>query len=94
MVNLLNKEISYIEHAQVLYEEFKKYVEGDEYEKMLYYVRSFVIEDLVQIVDKSLVFTGMKVNPEILNNLGLPFLETYVSAIQMYNVNTEADERS
>ena len=52
------------EHAQDLYEEFKAYINtyksGDEYEMMEYFVESFNMADLVEIVDESQVTSGMK----------------------------------
>ena len=53
-----------LEHAKDLYEEFKAYVDtykaGDEYEMLEYFVQSFNMEDLVEIVDESQVTAGMK----------------------------------
>lgn len=52
-------------HAQDLYEEFKAYLNtykaGDEYEMLEYFVESFNMEELVEIVDESQVTAGMKV---------------------------------
>jgi Tfp pilus assembly protein PilF len=46
-----------LEHAKDLYEEFKAYLDtykaGDEYEMMEYFVQSFNMEDLVEIVDEN-----------------------------------------
>ena len=51
-------------HAQDLYEEFKAYLQtykpGDEYEMMEYFVQSFNMYDLVEIIDESQVTAGMK----------------------------------
>ena len=50
--------------AEDLYEEFKAYLDtykdGDEYELVEYFVQSFNMEDLVEIVDESQVTAGMK----------------------------------
>lgn len=52
------------EHAKDLYEEFKAYVDtykaGDEYEMLEYFVQSFNMEDLVDIIDESQVTSKMK----------------------------------
>lgn len=52
------------EHAKDLYEEFKAYLNtykaGDEYEMLEYFVQSFNMEDLVNIIDESQVTAGMK----------------------------------
>lgn len=52
------------EHAKDLYEEFKAYVDtykvADEYEMLEYFVQSFNMEDLVEIVDEKQVTPGMK----------------------------------
>ena len=51
-------------HAQDLYEEFKAYLNtykaGDEYEMLEYFVESFHMEELVEVIDESLVTAGMK----------------------------------
>lgn len=51
-------------HAQDLYDEFKAYLDtykaGDEYEMLEYFVQSFNMEELVEIVDESQVTAGMK----------------------------------
>lgn len=51
-------------HAKDLYEEFKAYLEsyqpGDEYEMMEYFIQSFNMEDLVEIVEESQVTAEMK----------------------------------
>ena len=53
-------------HALDLYEEFKAYIKdykaGDEYEMMEYFVESFNMEDLVEILDESKVTSDMKAN--------------------------------
>lgn len=53
-----------LEHANDLYEEFKAYIDtykaGDEYEMLEYFVQSFNMEELVEIVDESQVTAGMK----------------------------------
>ncbi len=52
------------EHAKDLYEEFKAYLDtynpGDEYEMLEYFVESFNMEDLVEIISESEVTAGMK----------------------------------
>lgn len=52
------------EHAKDLYDEFKAYLDtykaGDEYEMLEYFVQSFNMEDLVEIIDESQVTAGMK----------------------------------
>lgn len=52
------------EHAKDLYAEFKAYLNtfspGDEYEMLEYFVQSFNMEDLIEIVDESQVSAGMK----------------------------------
>ena len=51
-------------HAQDLYEEFKAYLNtykaGDEYEMLEYFVESFNMEELVEIIDENQVTAGMK----------------------------------
>lgn len=53
-----------LEHAQDLYDEFKAYLDtykaGDEYEMLEYFVQSFNMEELVEIVDESQVTADMK----------------------------------
>ncbi len=52
------------EHAKDLYEEFKAYLNtynpGDEYEMLEYFVESFNMEDLVEIINENEVTVGMK----------------------------------
>ena len=52
------------DHANDLYEEFKAYLDtykaGDEYEMVSYFVESFNMEDLIEIVDDSQVTASMK----------------------------------
>lgn len=52
------------EHAKDLYAEFNAYLNtfspGDEYEMLEYFVQSFNMEDLIEIVDESQVTAGMK----------------------------------
>lgn len=52
------------EHAKDLYDEFKAYLDtykaGDEYEMLEYFVQSFNMEDLVEIIDESQVTACMK----------------------------------
>lgn len=53
-----------LEHAKDLYDEFKAYLNtfnpGDEYEMLEYFVQSFNMEDLIEIVDENQVTAGMK----------------------------------
>lgn len=53
-----------LEQAKDLYEEFKAYVDtykaGDEYEMLEYFVQSFNMENLVEIIDEKQVTAGMK----------------------------------
>jgi len=53
-----------LEHAKDLYDEFKAYLDtyknGDEYEMLEYFVQSFNMEDLIEIIDESQVTSGMK----------------------------------
>lgn len=59
--------------AKDLYEEFKAYLNtykpGDEYEMMEYYVQSFNMEDLLQIVDEEEVTPGMKADLSLSSDL-------------------------
>ena len=61
------------EHAKDLYEEFKAYLEtyktGDEFEMMEYFVQSFDMEDLVEIVDENQVTAGMKADLSMKSDL-------------------------
>lgn len=61
------------EHAQDLYEEFKAYLDtfkaGDEYEMLEYFVQSFNMEDLVEIIDESQVTAGMKADLSMKSDL-------------------------
>lgn len=61
------------EHAQDLYDEFKAYLDtykaGDEYELLEYFVQSFGMEDLVEIVDESQVTAGMKADLSMKSDL-------------------------
>ena len=60
-------------HAQDLYDEFKAYLNtykaGDEYEMLEYFVQSFNMEDLVEIVDESQVTAGMKTDLSLKGDL-------------------------
>lgn len=51
-------------HAKDLYEEFKAYLNtykaGDEYEMVEYFVQSFNMDDLIEIIDENQVTAGMK----------------------------------
>ena len=60
-------------HAQDLYEEFKAYLDtykaGDEYEMVEYFVQSFNMEDMVEIIDESQVTAGMKADLSLRSDL-------------------------
>ena len=60
-------------HAQDLYEEFKAYLNtfkaGDEYEMVEYFVQSFNMEDLVEIIDEAQVSAGMKADLSMKSDL-------------------------
>lgn len=60
-------------HAQDLYDEFKAYLNtykpGDEYEMLEYFVESFNMEDLVEIIDESQVTAGMKADLSMKSDL-------------------------
>lgn len=62
-----------LEHAQDLYDEFKAYLDtykaGDEYEMLEYFVQSFNMEDLVEIIDESQVTSGMKADLSMKSDL-------------------------
>ena len=62
-----------LEHAKDLYDEFKAYVDtykaGDEYEMLEYFVQSFNMEDLVEIVDERQVTAGMKADLSMKSDL-------------------------
>ncbi len=55
-----------LEHAKDLYEEFKAYWDtykaGDEYELLEYFVQSFNMEELIEIVDESQATADLKVS--------------------------------
>lgn len=61
------------EHAKYLYEEFKAYVEtykaGDEYEMLEYFVQSFKMTDLVEIIDEEEVTNKMKADLSLSSDL-------------------------
>jgi len=61
------------EHAKDLYEEFKAYLNtykpGDEYEMIEYFVQSFDMEDLVEIVDEDSVTSSMKADLSLQSDL-------------------------
>lgn len=61
------------DHAKDLYEEFKAYLDtykaGDEYEMLEYFVQSFNMEELVEIVDESQVTAGMKADLSMKSDL-------------------------
>lgn len=60
-------------HAQDLYEEFKAYLNtykaGDEYEMLEYFVESFNMNDLIEIVNESEVTAGMKADLSLKGDL-------------------------
>ena len=60
-------------HARDLYEEFKAYLNtfkaGDEYEMVEYFVQSFNMEDLVEIIDEAQVSAGMKADLSMKSDL-------------------------
>lgn len=62
-----------LDHAKDLYEEFKAYLDtykaGDEYEMLEYFVQSFNMEDLVEIVDESKITAGMKADLSMKSDL-------------------------
>ena len=62
-----------LEHAKDLYEEFKAYLNtynnGDEYEMLEYFVQSFNMEDLVEIMDESQITAGMKADLSMKSDL-------------------------
>ena len=62
-----------LEHANDLYEEFKAYLNtykaGDEYEMLEYFVQSFNMENLVEIVNENQVTAGMKADLSMRSDL-------------------------
>lgn len=62
-----------LEHAKDLYEEFKAYLDtykaGDEYEMLEYFVQSFNMEDLVEIIDEDEVTAKMKADLSMKSDL-------------------------
>lgn len=62
-----------LDQAQDLYEEFKAYLDsykaGDEYEMLEYFVQSFNMEDLVEIINESQVTAGMKADLSLESDL-------------------------
>jgi len=62
-----------LDHAKDLFEEFKAYLDtykaGDEYEMLEYFVQSFNMEELVEIVDESQVTAGMKADLSMKSDL-------------------------
>jgi tetratricopeptide (TPR) repeat protein len=60
-------------HAKDLYDEFKAYLDsykaGDEYEMLEYFVQSFNMEDLVEIIDENQVTAGMKADLSMKSDL-------------------------
>jgi len=62
-----------LEHAKDLYDEFKAYVDtykaGDEYEMLEYFVQSFNMEELVEIVDENQVTANMKADLSMKSDL-------------------------
>lgn len=61
------------DQAQDLYEEFKAYLDsykaGDEYEMLEYFVQSFNMEDLVEVINESQVTAGMKADLSLESDL-------------------------
>ena len=61
------------EHAKDLYDEFKAYLDtykaGDEYEMLEYFVQSFNMEDLVEIIDEDEVTANMKADLSMKSDL-------------------------
>ena len=61
------------DHAKDPYDEFKAYLNtfnpGDEYEMLEYFVQSFNMEDLVEIIDESQVTAGMKADLSMKSDL-------------------------
>lgn len=61
------------EHAKDLYEEFKAYLDtfkaGDEFEMIEYFVESFNMEDLIEIMDESQMTPGMKADVSLQSDL-------------------------
>lgn len=61
------------EHAKDLYEEFEAYLDtykaGDEYEMLEYFVQSFNMEDLVEIIDEDEVTAKMKADLSMKSDL-------------------------
>ena len=62
-----------LDHAKDLYEEFKAYLNtykaGDEYEMLEYFVQSFKMDELVEIVDENQVTASMKANLSMKSDL-------------------------
>lgn len=62
-----------LEHAKDLFEEFEAYLNsfkaGDEYEMMEYFVQSFGMSDLIEVVDESQVTHGMKADLSLRSDL-------------------------
>ena len=62
-----------LEHAKDLYEEFKAYLNtykaGDEYEMLEYFVQSFNMENLVEIIDENQVTASMKADHSMRSDL-------------------------
>ncbi len=61
------------DQAKDLFDEFKAYLDtyksGDEYEMMEYFVQSFDMEDLVEIIDENQVTNGMKADISLSSDL-------------------------
>lgn len=62
-----------LEHAKDLFEEFEAYLDsykaGDEFEMMEYFVQSFGMSDLIEIVDESQITNGMKADISLKSDL-------------------------
>ena len=61
------------DQAHDLYDEFKAYLKsynaGDEYEMMEYFIQSFNMEDLAEIVDETMISSGMKADLSLKSGL-------------------------
>jgi hypothetical protein len=80
------------EHAKDLYEEFKAYLNsynpGDEYEMLEYFVESFGMDDMVELVDESQVTAGMKADLSMKGDLK-DLAEDALSAEDAYVANAQ-----
>jgi Tfp pilus assembly protein PilF len=73
LISQYNPTKQELDHAKDLYEEFKAYVDtykaGDEYELLEYFVQSFNMEELVEIVDENQVTASMKADLSMRSDL-------------------------